>query len=212
MSRDHKKNYGPSADEPDRGLGRREFMRLAGFAVGSTTLFGCSRGVDHGAMPYLVRPEEVTPGKAYWYATVCGACAAGCGILTKNRDGRPIKLEGNPDHPLSAGGLCAIGQASVLELYDSHRLRNPLRGSAATTWAEVDRTIGDELASIQDSGGRVRFLTDSVTGPAERESIARFLSRFENGRHVTYDPISVSAIADAHLATHGDRVIPTRRR
>ena len=162
-------------------------------------------------MPFLVRPEEVTPGKAYWYASVCGGCAAGCGILAKGRDGRPIKLEGNPEHPLSGGGLCAIGQASVVGLYDARRLRNPLRDGQGARWAEVDREIGNTLASLRSSGGSVRFLTDSVTGPAEREAIASFLSRFQNGRHVTYDPISTSAIADAHLRTHGARFVPRYR-
>jgi len=202
MSRDRKKQF-----EVDR----RDFMRMAGFAIGATTLMGCSRGVEHGVMPYLTRPEEVTPGKPYWYASVCGACPAACGILTKDRDGRPIKLEGNPDHPVSAGGVCAMGQASVVGLYDSRRLHKPLREGQAAEWSEVDREIGEALASLRSSGGRVRFLTDSVTGPTERESIATFLSGFSDGRHVIYDPVSISAIADAHLETHGARFVPRYR-
>ena len=186
-------------------------MRLAGFTVGATALMGCSRGVEHGVMPFLVRPEEVTPGKAYWYASVCGGCAAGCGILAKDRDGRPIKLEGNPEHPLTGGGLCAIGQASVVGLYDAHRLRHPLRAGEGARWAEVDREIGRSLTSLRSTGGSVRFLTDSTCGPAEREAIATFLARFQDGRHVIYDPISTSAIADAHLETHGARIVPRYR-
>ncbi|MCP3981191.1 MAG: 4Fe-4S dicluster domain-containing protein [bacterium] len=201
MSRDERQN---------NDFKRREFLRLAGFALGGTTLVGCSRGVEHGVMPFLVRPEEVTPGKAYWYASVCGACPAGCGVLTKNRDGRPIKLEGNPDHPVSAGGLCAIGQASVVGLYDSKRLRNPLRQGQPATWREVDREIADRLAAVLTSGGGVRFLTDSTSGPTERRRIADFLAPF-GGRHVTYDAFSVSAIADAHRETHGLRVVPRYR-
>ncbi len=198
MSGDRGKTWWKSIEEPDgitppAGVGRREFLRLVGFSVGATALFGCAPGVEHGVIPYLVRPEEITPGRAYWYASVCGACPAGCGILAKARDGRPIKLEGNPKHPLSGGGLCAIGQASVLSLYDSHRRRKPLRQGAEATWAQVDREITGKLESLRAATGRVRFLTDSVTGPAERDRIAAVLSRFENGRHVTYDPISVSA-------------------
>ncbi|MCP3983996.1 MAG: [Fe-S]-binding protein, partial [bacterium] len=202
MSRDDKQSHDAS---------RREFMRLAGFTVGATAVIGCSRGVEHGVMPVLVRPEERTPGKAYWYATVCGGCAAGCGILAKGRDGRPIKLEGNPEHSLSRGGLCAIGQASVVGLYDARRLRHPLRKGQGVRWIEADREIGDTLTSLRSSGGTVRFLTDSGTGPAEREAIAGFLAQFDNGRHVTYDPISTSAIADAHLRTHGARIVPRYR-
>ena len=231
MSRDDKKRYwrspeelarprsaAPAGDETpapmfeiETSVDRRRFMQLAGFAVGGAALAGCSRGIEHGVMPYLVRPEEITPGKPYWYASVCGACPAGCGILAKARDGRPIKLEGNPEHPVSRGGLCAIGQASVLGLYDSRSLRTPLRGGQPSDWETVDGEIGHALDAIRARSGRVRFLTDSVTGPVELERIGAFLSRFDDGKHVTYDPISVSAIVDAHRDTHGLDTIPGYR-
>jgi len=218
MSLKDKKKYrrstNPAADEitlPDAkiesSVNRRKFMQLAGFAVGGATLAGCSRGVEHGVMPYLIRPEEVTPGKPYWYASVCGGCPAACGILAKARDGRPIKLEGNPEHPVSQGGLCATGQASVLSLYDSKSLRSPLLRGAKSDWPAVDAEIERMLGEIRDRGGRVRFLTDSCTGPVEREQIGVFLTAFNDGTHVTYDPISASAIIDAHRDTHNlDRI------
>jgi len=198
-------------DNNERAVDRRRFMQLAGFAVGGATLAGCSRGVEQGVMPYLIRPEEVTPGKPYWYASVCGACSAGCGILAKARDGRPIKLEGNPDHPVSQGGLCAIGQASVLALYDSLSLRAPLRGGSASDWPTVDGEIAATLAELRANGGKVRFLTDSVSGPAERERIGAFLSGFGDGAHITYDPLSASAIVDSHLETHRLEAMPRYR-
>ncbi len=231
MSRDDKKQYWRSPDEMDRtrspvsdgdeisapipgieaSVDRRRFMQLAGFAIGGAALAGCSRGVEHTAVPYLVRPEEVTPGTPYWYASVCGGCPAGCGILAKARDGRPIKLEGNPEHPVSRGGLCAIGQASVLSLYDSLSLRAPLREGDTSDWETIDGEIGHTLDEIRASGGRVRFLTDSGTGPVELERIGTFLSRFDDGKHVTYDPISVSAIVEAHRDTHKLGAIPRYR-
>jgi molybdopterin-containing oxidoreductase family iron-sulfur binding subunit len=191
------------------GLGRREFMQLAGFSLGAAGLTGCMRGQEHGVVPYLDRPEEITPGKAYWYASVCGGCAAGCGMLSKDRDGRPIKLEGNPDHPLSGGALCAIGQASVLALYDSQRLMEPLKDGTKTPWSVIDEEIASRLQSLPR--GRVRFLVDSLTGPTEREAIDGFLRRFPDGRQVSYDSISFSAIPDAHEATHGRRFLPHYR-
>jgi Fe-S-cluster-containing dehydrogenase component len=218
MSREDKKTYrrspSPATDEvtlPETGIdasvNRRKFMQLAGFAVGGAALAGCSRGVEHGVMPYLIRPEEVTPGKPYWYASICGGCPAGCGVLAKARDGRPIKLEGNPEHPVSRGGLCAIGQASVLSLYDSLSLRAPLLRGTKSDWPAVDAEIERTLGEIRTSGGRVRFLTDSGTGPVERQQIGTFLARFDDGQHVTYDPISASAIIDAHHDTHNlDRI------
>lgn len=205
----------PDVDESlataEDAVGRRDFLRLAGFTAGAVTLVGCSRGTERGVMPYLVRPEETTPGRAYEFATVCGGCPAACGVLVKCRDGRPLKLEGNPDHPLSRGGLCATGQASVLALYDSRRLRRPVRDGKPATWAEVDAEVARGLEAARARGGRVRVLTDSATGPAEREAIASFLSSFKEGRHVVYDPLSTSAIAGAHARTHGIRAIPRYR-
>ncbi len=192
-------------------LPRRDFLRLAGFAVGATSLIGCSRGKEREVAPYLVAPEEVVPGRAYWYATVCGACPAGCGVLAKALDGRPVKLEGNPQHPLSAGGMCPIGQASVLSLYDSQRLLAPLRDGNASDWPSVDAELSAAFERLAQGSGRVRFLVDSTTGPTERKAIERFLARFSDARMVTYDPISLSAIADAHQETHGLRALPRFR-
>ncbi len=190
---------------------RRSFLQLAGFAVSAAALNGCTRGLERQVVPYLVAPEEVIPGRATWYASVCGACPAGCGVLAKALDGRPVKLEGNPDHPLSAGGLCALGQASVLGLYDSQRLRSPLKDGVETDWSTVDSALATALEGVSAGGGRVRFLTDSTTGPAERAAIEAFLGRFADGRLVTYDPVSLSAIADAHQETHGLRSVPRYR-
>jgi molybdopterin-containing oxidoreductase family iron-sulfur binding subunit len=199
----------PTAGAED--LGRRDFLKMSGFALSATALTGCVRGKERGVVPYLVAREEVVPGRAYWYASVCGACPAQCGILAKALDGRPVKLEGNPGHPLSAGGLCAIGQASLLGLYDSQRLREPLVGGDQSTWDEVDSAVAESLDRLAESGRAVRFLTDSTTGPAERSEIERFLSRFADARLMTYDPLSQSAIADAHAETHGRRATPTYR-
>ena len=132
---------GDGAGDDPTGPSRRDFLKLAGFAFAGTALAGCQRAPVQYAVPYLVAPEEITPGRSYDYASTCGGCSAGCGLLVKNRDGRPIKLEGNPEHPLSRGGLCAAGQASLLGLYDQQRLQHPLQGGQPAEWAEVDQAI-----------------------------------------------------------------------
>ncbi len=187
---------------------RRTFLKMAGFTVGSALTWGCTRAGDRRLVPYLVAPEEVVPGRPYWYASVCGACPAGCGVLTKNLDGRPIKLEGNPDHPVSQGGLCAIGQASVLSLYDAQRLTAPLKGHLTTDWKTVDGEIHAHIERLVASGAKVRFLTDSCLGPTDGHVIEQFLETFADSRLVIYDSISSSAIADAHSLSHGTRVVP----
>jgi len=192
----------PPAPEPGDAT-RRSFLKAAGFAF----VAGCSRGIEHHAIPLLVKQEETTPGRALWYASLCGGCAAGCGILVKGRDGRPIKIEGNPEHPLNRGALCAVGQAMVLSLYDSHRLAQPLAAGQPSTWEAVDAEIVRRLATVRN----VRVLTGTVNGPTRRAAIARFLARFPDGRHIAYDSLSCSALLDAHRQCFGRRALPRFR-
>src|SRR5262245_38542476 len=96
-----------SRKSPGAGISRRTFLEVLGYSSVALMLSGC-RAPQQKIIPYLKQPVELTPGVASWFASVCGGCSAGCGTLVKVRDGRPIKLEGNPDHPLSLGGLCPI--------------------------------------------------------------------------------------------------------
>jgi molybdopterin-containing oxidoreductase family iron-sulfur binding subunit len=190
---------------------RRGFLKAAGFTFAGAALSGCQTAPVEKAIPYLVQPEEITPGRSVYYASTCGACGAGCGLLVKNRDGRPIKLEGHPDHPLSRGGLCAVGQASILGLYDSTRLTDPLRNGVETTWQEVDHEVMSRLAEVRDRRGAVRLLTGTVNSPTVLAWIERFLAPFADARHVVYDALSSSAILEAHERTHGARLLPRYR-
>src|ERR671931_2888727 len=107
---------------PERDDSRRDFLARLGFALAASALASCSRAPVEKAIPFLNKPEEVTPGVASWYATTCAGCGSGCALLVKTRDGRPIKVEGN-DKSEIFGGTCATGQATVLSLYDGDRLR-----------------------------------------------------------------------------------------
>jgi MoCo/4Fe-4S cofactor protein with predicted Tat translocation signal len=191
-----------------RQFRRRDFLKATGFTLGVAFATGCSRAPVQRAIPLLSQPEEVVPGRSLFYASTCAGCSAGCGLLAKVRDGRPIKLEGNPQHPVSRGGLCATGQASILGLYDSQRLQHPLKDGKKSSWAEVDREIQAELANIHSDRGAIRFLSGTITSPSTRAGIQEFLKGFPDARHVAYDPLSNSALLDAHEQTHGTRVIP----
>jgi molybdopterin-containing oxidoreductase family iron-sulfur binding subunit len=174
-------------------------------------LAGCSRGAVEKAIPFLVKPEEVTPGMSTWYASSCGGCSAGCGILVKCRDGRPIKIEGNPAHPLSKGGLCATGQAMVLSLYDSKRLREPRIGGAPAGWEEVDRLVRARLSDARSAGKSLRIVTGSGAGPATLAAIGALARSFGDLRHVVHEPLSAAALADAHERCYGRRFVPRYR-
>jgi molybdopterin-containing oxidoreductase family iron-sulfur binding subunit len=192
------------------GPSRRAFLKAAGFTFAGAFLSGCQRGPEQEAIPPLNQTEDIVAGRATYYASTCDACRAGCGVLVKCYDGRPIKLEGNPEHPLSRGGLCAAGQASLLGIYDRLRLSQPLHDGKEATWDDIDRDIRDQLRDLR-AKGRVRVLSGTITSPTMQASIQRFLSTFTDAKHVVYDPISSSAIVDAHERTHGVRVLPRYR-
>jgi len=216
MARSHAERGNEHAN-PERGnehqqeFNRRTFLKLAGFAFTGTMVGGCQRAPVQNACPPLVQPEEVVPGRSLFYASTCGGCNAGCGMLVKTRDGRPLKLEGNPNHPLSLGGLCAAGQASILGLYDRLRLQHPMKSGDQATWATVDGEIRSQLEEIRRQGKAVRFLSSTITSPTTAQAIANFLIGFPDRRHVVFDSLSCSAILDAHLQTHGVRALPRYR-
>jgi Fe-S-cluster-containing dehydrogenase component len=209
------KNYWRSIEERDHPVpprevddgrsepNRRDFLKAAGFSLAAVTA-ACHRPPVDRAVPYLTAPEQIVPGRAYWLASTCHGCPSRCGILVKCRDGRPIKIEGNPEHPLSRGGVCAVGQATLLGLYDSHRLTGPLVGGAASEWAAADRVVAEKLATAR----KVRVVSTTLASPTASRLIRDFVGHFEDGRHVVYDVPSCSAIADAHEQTHGERLIP----
>ena len=196
-----------SAASP-RQFRRRDFLKATGFTLGVAFTTGCSRAPVQRALPLLSQPEEMVPGRPLFYSTTCGGCSAGCGVVAKVRDGRPIKLEGNSQHPVSRGGLCATGQASILGLYDSQRLQQPLKEGNRSSWADLDREIQSELAKIRGERGAVRFLSGTVTSPTTRLAVLEFLKSFSDAKHVIYDPLSNAALLDAHTQTHGVRAVP----
>lgn len=190
---------------PKPKTSRRSFLKIAGFSVAGSMIASCVGGSIEKSIPVLIKPEEITPGKAYWYATTCAGCSASCGILTKNRDGRPIKVEGNPQHLLSKGGVCAVGQAMVLGLYDTHRLQKPKANGQDTSSMEIDSAITSKLAGINDN---VYFLTGTLSSPSTKATIQKFLSKYPNSKHIEYDAVSYSAILDSHEINFGQRVLP----
>src|SRR3989339_1482942 len=108
---------------------RRKFLALAG-ASAAFAATACTDYRDKGEIiPYNKKPDDLTIGVANYYASTCTGCSNTCGILIKTREGRPIKIDGNPDHPISRGKICAAGQANILNLYDPERLKEPLSGA-----------------------------------------------------------------------------------
>ncbi len=192
------------------GISRRTFLEAIGYTTAAIALTSCA-APEQKVIPYLKQSPEMTPGVASWYASTCGGCSAGCGVLVKVRDGRPIKVEGNPEHPLNKGGLCPVAHSMVFGLYDAQRVQQPLIGGKAVSWNDVDSRITQKLAEIKASGGKVRFLSNTIISPSSRSTINKFLSQFKDAKHIIYEPVSNSALRLAHLRTHGVETTPSYR-
>ena len=186
---------------------RRNFLKTMGFGMTAATLTACFEAPTRKAIPYVNKPEEVIPGVANLYAS---STPDGIPLLVRAREGRPIKLDGNPDSTLTGGGLSAVGQAHVLNLYDVDRLKAPAKDGNSSTWDVVDGEITDALTRIKANGGQVRLLSHTLNSPATKAVIRNFLATFEgNAQHITYDPGSLSAVADAHQLDFGVRHVPS---
>ncbi len=201
-----------NANSEAASLQRRDFLSILGASFAALGLSACDlRAPKETVVPYLQEVEGYVPGVANWFASTCSGCSAACGILAKTREGRPIKLEGNPEHPLSQGGLCARGQAVVLDLYDSVRFKGPKVDDTAVSWENVDQTIKDALAEVSNREGAIRLLSSTVHSPTMARAIELFLEAYPGSRHIAYDSLSSSSILDAHYLTHGTRTLPWYR-
>jgi MoCo/4Fe-4S cofactor protein with predicted Tat translocation signal len=178
---------------------RRDFLKLFGFGLTAAALTACVEKPVNKAVPYVVKPENVTPGMASWYATTCQGCSANCGLLVKSREGRPIKVEGNPEHAMSRGGTCALGQATVLNLYDSERIKAPKGGAAGASMDTIVTELKTKLDGARSAGsGPVYLVSNTLTSPTSKKVIDGFMGQFPNAKHVVYDTTSVFALASAH--------------
>lgn len=191
-------------------LDRRAFLKMVGFSLAVGALAGCRKPVEK-IIPYLNHPPELTPGVASWYATTCYGCSAGCGVLAKVLDGRPIKFEGNPDHRMSRGGLCAVGQGAILGLYDSSRQKVPTIEGKKVGWDPVDREVRQALTAARQEGKKVVLLSSTLTGPATLALIQEFLQAFPRSEHLFYDPVPYDALREACRLAYGKEVIPGYR-
>jgi len=188
----------------DAPASRRDFLKLFGFSVATAAVVSSCEKPVQKAIPYLIKPEEVTPGKASYYASTFFDGTEYGSVLVKVRDGRPIKIEGNHQSPVSRGGTSARIQASVLNLYDDARYKEPTIRGKEVGWEELDNVVWDRLAN----GGHTVILTSTVISPSTREVFRKFMQSHPNSEWIQYDEVSASGIREAHRAVFGAPVIP----
>ncbi|MCA8916046.1 MAG: 4Fe-4S dicluster domain-containing protein [Planctomycetes bacterium] len=195
---------------------RRDFMKVTGMAAMGAVIAGCT-AEDRIVKPLVNKPEGITPGVAYQYASTCQGCSANCGTLMKVRDGRPVKIEGNNLSPINgkhrglnmdapkAGALCAVGQAQLWTLYNPDRLQGPRhKEDGEVEWSKLDAA-----ASAAVKGGKVVLLTGTISGSSANAVIGKLKAK--GAHHVSYDAVSRYSIAKAHADTHGKSAVPRYR-
>ena len=196
---------------------RRTFLQLSGMTAVGALLAGCQSKNEH-LIPYLIPPDEgVTPGRASYYASSCGSCPAGCGILVRISEGRAKKIEGNPDHPVNQGRLCARGQASVQELYHPDRVQHPLRrigprGSGEfqkISWAEGLSLLISRLKDLQreQAAEGLALLTPQLSGSLSG-LVSEFMRSFGSPHLVSYELLAPDWLRLANRQSFGQPDLP----
>ena len=193
-------------------MNRRDFFKIVATTGAAAAAGGCQQATEK-ILPLVVPNEQLVPGVASYFATVCRECPAGCGVLARNRDGRVVKLEGNPDHPLSHGALCVRGQAALQGLYHPDRLAGPQRreGNAlrAVGWDDAIKAFADKLAALR-SGKKGSAI--ALVSQLENGSLGALLDRFGQALgarpRVTLESFGYEAVRAANRATFGRDAVP----
>ena len=199
-----------SEDEPEQSSGhkRRDFLKYLGFSIGAATIAASCESPIRKALPYVTKPDSIVPGVANYYASTFIKGNDVLPIVVKTREGRPIKIEGNTLSSFTGGGTSARAQASVLDLYDIGRYKNPAKNDGKgnlkkVKWSDLDSAVKGKLSS-----GGIRIVSNTITSPSMNAVIQQFVSAYPNAKHVTYDPYSSSAILMANEKSFGKRVFP----
>jgi MoCo/4Fe-4S cofactor protein with predicted Tat translocation signal len=178
-----------AAEEWNDPIERRTFLKLMGASLALAGLSGCVYQPPEKIVPYVRQPEEIVPGKPLFFATAMQLGGIATGLLAKSNEGRPTKLEGNPEHPSSRGTTDVFAQASLLDLYDPDRSQTP-------TYREMDRPwsgfLDDAKRALDAARGRqgagLRFLTETITSPTLAAQLKSILTDMPQARLHQYEP------------------------
>ena len=184
-------------------VSRRTFLTLSGASVALAGI-GCSpRPASRGKIyPYVKQPEQMTPGLPLFYASGYTQQGVTAGILVKSREGRPIKIEGNPSHPGSLGSTDVFMQASLLSLYDPDRSRQVVNGKTGeeVTWETAIGQLKAKLAKTQN----IRLLTETIGSPSLAATIETFLKQYPGSEWVQYEPVNRDNVREGAKLAFGE--------
>ena len=197
--------------ENNYGTSRRDFLKFLGFSTAAAVLSSCESPIQK-SVPYLNQPEEIIPGVANFYASTYYQENTFASILVKTREGRPISVSANKDYEKitsHSGGLNSRVYASVLSLYDSNRLKSPLKNNNEVSWDELDNEVIKSLNQVSKTKNKIVYLSPTIISPSHKKILESFQKKYNNLEVVYYDPISKSAIIEANKSCFGESFIPT---
>ena len=197
------------------GILRRDFLKVVSVGGAGAAVAGCSTAEVEHLLPYVVASEEITPGVPSWYTTVCQGCAAECGMWVKTREGRAIKIEGNPAHPVSQGGICGKGHATLQHLYNPDRFPGPMIREGTVlrqgTWDEAERLLAARIQRSRNPTNTVDrgdlLLISGHTGPTMSRLLDEFVTAL-GARRVSYDALSDAPLLEAARIAYGVGSVP----
>src|SRR5438876_2050616 len=196
-------------DMPTAGMDRRRFLTVLGATGGGAlALSGCSTSRVEKLVPYLVQSENQIPGVATWYASTCTECDAGCGVHVRTREGRAVKLEGNPEHPVNQGKLCSRGQASLQGLYNPGRIKAPMARAADGSFTEItwEDAVARLAAKLGQAAGKVAVLSGAGRGTFS-DLLADWTGAL-GGRVVRWEPFDHAPLRAANRQVFGLDQLP----
>ena len=201
-----------AADEWNDPVERRTFLKLMGASLALAGLSGCVIQPPEKVIPYVKQPEEEVPGKGLFFATAYSLSGVATPLLVRSNEGRPTKIEGNPDHPSNPGysSTDIFAQASLLTLYDPDRSQTPLYRGATRAWtscvAEIRGAIEQEGTGLKATkGAGLRFLTETITSPSLAAQLKQILTDFPEAKWHQYEPVNRdNARAGAVMALGAD--------
>ncbi|HXI26019.1 MAG TPA: TAT-variant-translocated molybdopterin oxidoreductase, partial [Pyrinomonadaceae bacterium] len=192
-----RREFPHAAEEWNNPVERRTFLKIMGASLALAGLSGCVIQPPEKVIPYVKQPEEEVPGKGLFFATAFSLSGVATPLLVRSNEGRPTKVEGNPDHPSNPGSTATdiFSQASILTLYDPDRSQTPMYRGETRPWtqfvAEIRGLIekeGDGLKAKHGAG--LRFLTDTITSPSLAAQLKQILTDFPEAKWHQYEPVN----------------------
>jgi molybdopterin-containing oxidoreductase family iron-sulfur binding subunit len=197
----------PPAENAPNAVKRRDFLKVLGVSAAGTTMLGCASEKVEKLIPYLVSPDQTVPGVSTYYATTCRECSVACGLIAETRDGRTIKLEGNPEHPVNRGALCARGQSALQGLYNPDRYRGPMirrNGQLqAVSWDEALQLFGQKINEARGAGAANTVFINQHEAGSFPGFLDSWLAGFGLPPHLSYDAGVDHAAIAANRQSYG---------